>query len=77
MVKDHSDSKRGNPLLPLYGLLFPISSKGSFICTQKVFHMKSVILWLDRYMESDCKGVLYLIKSVVQKLQASLFYYYL
>ena len=32
MVKDHSDSKRGNPLLP-HGLLFPISSKGSLICT--------------------------------------------
>ena len=31
MVKDHSDSERGNPL-PSYGLLFPISSKGSFIC---------------------------------------------
>ena len=31
MVKYHSDSKRGN-LLP-HGLLFPISSKGSFICT--------------------------------------------
>ena len=31
MVKDHSDSERGNPLLP-HGLLFPISSKGSFIC---------------------------------------------
>ena len=32
MVKDHSDSERGN-LLPPHGLLFPISSKGSFICT--------------------------------------------
>ena len=31
MVKDHSDSERGNPLPP-YGLLFPISSKGSFKC---------------------------------------------
>ena len=31
MVKDHSDSKRGNPL-PQHRLLFPISSKGSFIC---------------------------------------------
>ena len=31
-VKDHSDSERGNPLPP-HGLLFPISSKGSFICT--------------------------------------------
>ena len=29
MVKDHSDSKRGNSHL----LLFPISSKGSYICT--------------------------------------------
>ena len=28
----HSDSERGNPL-PLHGLLFPINSKGSFICT--------------------------------------------
>ena len=32
MVKDHSDSEKGNPLLP-HRLLFPISSKGSFICT--------------------------------------------
>ena len=28
MVKDHSDSERGN-LLPPHGLRFPISSKGS------------------------------------------------
>ena len=32
MVKDHLDSERGNPLPP-HRLLFPISSKGSFICT--------------------------------------------
>ena len=32
MVKDHSDSERGNLLLP-HGLLILISSKGSFICT--------------------------------------------
>ena len=32
MVKDHSDSKRGNPLPP-HGLRFSIDSKGSFICT--------------------------------------------
>ena len=31
MIKDHSGCKRGNLLLP-HGLLFPISSKGSFIC---------------------------------------------
>ena len=30
MVKDHSNSERENPLLS-HGLLFPISSKGSFI----------------------------------------------
>ena len=33
VVKDHWDSDRGNPLPPLHGLLFPISSKRSFICT--------------------------------------------
>ena len=32
MVKNHSDSERGNPLPP-HELLFLISSKGSFICT--------------------------------------------
>ena len=32
MVKDNSDSERGNPLPP-HGLLFPINSKGYFICT--------------------------------------------
>ena len=30
MIKDHSDSDRGNQLLP-HWLLFPISSKGSVI----------------------------------------------
>ena len=33
MVKDHSDSARGNLLPPLQGLLYSISSKGSFTCT--------------------------------------------
>ena len=31
MVKDHSDSERGNPLLP-HAILFPISGMGSLIC---------------------------------------------
>ena len=31
MVKNHSDSERGN-LLPPHGLLFLMNSKGSFIC---------------------------------------------
>ena len=32
MVKGHSDSERENPLPRLHGLIFPINSKGSFIC---------------------------------------------
>ena len=31
MVKNHSNSEKGNPLPP-HGLHSPISSKGSFIC---------------------------------------------
>ena len=42
MVKDHSDSERGNPLLP-HGLLFSINSKGSFIC---------IILYIDRIIHT-------------------------
>ena len=33
VVKDYSDGHRGNLLLPPHGLLLPVSSKGSFICT--------------------------------------------
>ena len=45
MVKDHSDSERGNPLPP-HGLLFPTSSKGSFICiiTQAGWHIPRPLL---------------------------------
>ena len=32
MVKDHSDSEKGNPLPP-HRLLLSINSKSSFICT--------------------------------------------
>ena len=44
MVNDHSDSERGNQLPP-HRLLFPISSKGSFICTipQPMLHQ----LWKE------------------------------
>ena len=55
MVKDHSDSERGNPLPP-HRLLFPISSKGSFICTtttDKIAHTTAFVTlavehWLER-----------------------------
>ena len=45
MVKDHSDSERGDPLPP-HGLLFVISSKGSFICTipQTGYHIPQPLL---------------------------------
>ena len=37
MVKDHSDSERGNLLSP-HELLFLISSKGSFILQNDTFY---------------------------------------
>ena len=45
IVKDHSNSERGNPLSP-HGLLFPISSKGSFICIipQTEYHIPRPLL---------------------------------
>ena len=45
MVKDHSDSEKGNPLPP-YRLIFPINSKGSFICTisQTGYHIPRPLL---------------------------------
>ena len=39
MVKDHSDSERGNPLPP-HGLLFPISSKGLYAPTHRIAHTR-------------------------------------
>ena len=52
MVKDHSDSERGN-LLPPHGLLFPISSNDSFICTDRITHTTAFVTpvvehWLER-----------------------------
>ena len=54
MVKDHSDSEKGN-LPPPHSLLFPISSKGSFICTipDRITHTTAFVIpvvehWLKR-----------------------------
>ena len=54
MVKDHSDREKGN-LLPPHGLLFPINSKGSFICTipDRIEHTTAFVTpvvehWLER-----------------------------
>ena len=55
MVKNHSDRERGN-LLPPHGLLFPISSKGSFYMhqpTDRITHTMAFVTpivehWLER-----------------------------
>ena len=52
IVKDHSDSERGKPLPP-HGLLFPINSKGSFICIDRIAHTTAFVTpvvehWLER-----------------------------
>ena len=48
MVKDHSDSEKGNPLPP-HRLLFPINSKGSFISTKATAFVTPVVEhWLER-----------------------------
>ena len=46
VVKDHSDSERGNPLPP-HGLIFPISSKCTFTCT-----IPQMEYWLDLLEEA-------------------------
>ena len=43
MVKYHTDGERRNPLPP-HGLLFPISSKGSFIRPQTGLHIPRPLL---------------------------------
>ena len=54
VVKDHWDSERGNPLPP-HGLLFPISSNGSFICIKRnVFYLTTHSThFIYGYMASD------------------------
>ena len=59
MVKDHSDSQKGN-LLPPHGLLFSINSKGSFICTipDMIAHTTAFVTpvmkhWLEREIELE------------------------
>ena len=55
MVKDQSDSERGNPTTP-HWLLFPINSKGYFICnipTDRIAHTTAFVTpvvehWLER-----------------------------
>ena len=47
MVKDHSDSEKRNPMSP-HRLLFPINSKGSFICTiPQTFIIKNILYCIN------------------------------
>ena len=53
MVKDHSDSEKGNPLPP-HRLFFLISSKGSLICTiiDRIAHTTAfVTLVVEHWLE--------------------------
>ena len=62
MVKDHSDSEKGNPLPP-HRLLLSINSKGSFICNKGcgmyypvcgMVHIKEPLLLIEK--SSPCGG---------------------
>ena len=60
MIKDQSDSERGNPLPP-HGLLFLISSKGSFVCIipQAGYHIPQPLLhqsWSTGWNEKQLNG---------------------
>ena len=62
MVKDHSDSEKGNPLPP-HSLLLLINSKGSFICTipDRITHNTAFVTpvvehWLEREIVYLNKG---------------------
>ena len=57
MVKDHSDSEKGNPLPP-HRLFLSINSKGSFICTipDRITHTTAFVTpvvehWLEAHSD--------------------------
>ena len=53
MVKDDLDNERGNPLQP-HGLLFPICSKGSFICTVLIYFGLVFLLLRNICFSASC-----------------------
>ena len=68
MVKDHFDSEKGNPLPP-HRLLFPINSKGSFVCTIPETELRSwtsvtLLLVRDGYWMTSLWDYTSLTKSV-------------
>ena len=65
MVKDHSDSENGNPL-PSHRLLFPISSKDSFICTipHRIAHTTAFVTpVVDHWLEREIAQWVHLLKD--------------
>ena len=64
MVKYHTDSERGNPLLP-HGLLFSISSKGSFYMhhpTDRIAHTTAFVTPV--VSDNEVRIVLYVNKTI-------------
>ena len=68
MVKDHSDSERGNQLPP-YRLLFPISRKGLFYMhhpTDRISHTTAfVILVVEQWLEREIAECVYHEGSII------------
>ena len=70
MVKDHSDSERGNPLPP-HGLLFMIKKQGFFYMhhpTDRIIHTTALVTpvvehWLERGKERRIYQVNIIFKS--------------
>ena len=66
MVKDHSDSERGN-LLPPYGLLFPISSNFFFYMhhnTDRTAHTTAFITPIvEHWLDIDSSVIFYILIS--------------
>ena len=52
MVNGHSNSERGNLMTP-HGLLFPISSKGSFIYTRITLTTACVTPVVEHWLEQE------------------------
>ena len=71
MASDHSDSERGNLLLP-HGLLFPISSKGFFYIpqtTDRITHTMAFVTpvmehWLELVIK--CPTTVYLVSKPME-----------
>ena len=55
MINDHSDSKKGNPMLPLHGLLFPFATGFLYAPSHRqVAHTTAIVtLVMEHWLERD------------------------